>query len=125
MKRIVTAPCFFLSAVVCTAVMLGTATRLPAQAPEGPDTTESTTEDSTGTVVSVSPSFTVTVTDRRGPFTYRLGQDLHIFGPDNHSLKIEEVHPGDEVTVFYYFRDNHPTVARMVVLRRGKPPARK
>ena len=116
---------FFFGAVAVAAFALGPVTEARAQAPEGPDTTESTTEDSTGTVTNVSSNFTITVTDRRGPFTYRLGQDLHIFGPDNHPLKITEVSPGDEVTVFYYFRDNHPTVGRMVVLRRGKPSSRK
>ena len=111
--------------IVLAGLTFAPTVRLPAQAPEGPDTTESTTEDSTGTVVNVSPYFTITVTDRKGPFTYRLGQDVHIFGPDNRPLRITEVLPGDKVTVFYYFRDNHPTVARMVVLSQGKPPARK
>ena len=124
MRRILPPVFFFLGAVAFAAATFGPLTRLSAQAPEGPDTTESTTEDSTGTVVAISPSFTITVTDPKGPFTYRLGQDLHIFGPDNRPLKIDEVRPGDRVTVFYYFRDNHPTVSRMVVLRHGKPPAR-
>ena len=121
MKR-ASSPALLLFGVVALAgLACGTADGLRAQAPEGPDTTESTTEDSTGTVTAVSPHFTITVSDRKGPFTYRLGQDLHIFGPDNHPLKITEVHPGDEATVFYYFRDNHPTVARIVVRRRGQP----
>ncbi len=92
-----------------------------AQAPEGPDTTESTTEDSTGLVTTVDPYFTITVSDRKGPFTYRLAQDLHVSGPDNRPLKITQIRPGDEVTVFYFYRDGHPTVSRLVVLRRGEP----
>ncbi len=116
---------FSLGVAALVGFALGPVAGLRAQAPEGPDTTESTTEDSTGTVVDVSPHFTITVTDRQGPFTYRLGQDLHVFGPDNHPLKITEISPGDRVTVFYYFRDNHPTVSRMVVLQRGKPRTRK
>lgn len=119
-------PALFLLAVLALAAFgLGTGSTLHAQAPEGPDTTESTTSDSTGIVTAVSPYFTITLNERRGPFTYRLGQDVHIFGPDNHSLKITEVHPGDEATVYYYFRDNHPTAARIVILRRAETPARK
>ena len=125
MRRTFPPAFLFLGMIAFAVVTFGPASRSSAQAPEGPDTTESTTEDSTGMVVSVSPSFTITVTDRKGPFTYRLGQDLHIFGPENRPLKITEVLPGDRVTVYYYFRDNHPTVSRMVVLRHGKPPTRK
>ena len=125
MRRTSPLALFLFGVVALAGLACGPGRGLRAQAPEGPDTTESTTEDSTGTVTDVSPNFTITVTDRKGPFTYRLGQDLHISGPDNHPLKITEVQPGDEVTVYYYFRDNRPTVARIVVLRRGKPPARK
>ena len=104
--------------------MLGSVGGLRAQAPAGPDTTESTTEDSTGIVLSVAPYRTITVDSRRGPFTYRLGQDLHIIGPDNHPLKIRQVAEGDKVTVFYYIRDGQQTVARIVVLHHGKTAAK-
>ena len=87
-----------------------------AQAPTGPDTSSSTTEDSTGRVTAVS-SASISVTSRRGPFTYRLGQDLHVIGPDNQRLKIGDVHEGQEATVYYYLRDGEPTVARIVVLK--------
>lgn len=112
-------PEFLIILLACSLLALTPPTR--GQAPEGPDTTESTTEDATGVVVGVSPYFTITVKDRRGPFTYRLSQDLHAFGPDNRPLKITEVAGGDEVTVFYYYRDGHPTVIRLVVLRHGEP----
>ena len=89
---------------------------LRAQAPTGPDTSSSTTEDSTGKVTAVSDT-TISVTSRRGPFTYRLGQDLHIIGPDNQRLKISDLHAGQEATVYYYQRDGEPTVARIVVIK--------
>ncbi len=96
------------------------ANALLAQAPTGPDTTESTTNDSTGVVTGVAPYRTITVDSRRGPFTYRLGQDLHITGPDNRALKITEVYPGDRATVYYYVRYGQQTAGRIVVLQRGK-----
>ena len=89
---------------------------LRAQAPTGPDTSSSTTEDSTGKVTAVS-SDTISVTSRRGPFTYRLGQDLHVIGADNRRLKIGDVHAGQRATVYYYQRDGEPTVARIVLLK--------
>ena len=114
------------TASVLTAALLAgplvTATgSLWAQAPEGPDTTSSTTNDSTGIVTGVRPLETITVNDRQGPFTYRLGPDLHITGPDNRPRRITQVHPGDEATVFYYLRDGWQTVARIVVLHEGRP----
>ena len=89
---------------------------LHAQAPTGPDTSSSTTEDSTGKVTAVSAT-TISVNSRRGPFTYRLGPDLHVIGPDNQRLKIGDVHKGQQATVYYYQRDGEPTVARIVVIR--------
>ena len=112
---------FFGIAVLFSRFALGSAGALLAQAPTGPDTTESTTDDSSGTVIGLSPHRTITVDSQRGPFTYRLGQDLHIFGPDNRPLKITDVHAGDEATVYYYIRDGQQTIGRIVVLRRGKP----
>ncbi len=100
---------------LATAVLLGSG-NLRAQAPTGPDTSSSTTEDSTGKVTAVSAS-TISVTSRRGPFTYRLGPDLHVIGPDNQRLKIGDVHEGQQATVYYYQRDGEPTVARIVVLK--------
>ena len=90
-----------------------------AQAPTGPDTSSSTTEDSTGKVTAVSGT-SISVTSRRGPFTYRLGQDLHVIGADNQRLKISDVHKGQEATVYYYQRDGQPTVARIVLLKAAK-----
>ena len=97
------------------AVLLGNGS-LRAQAPTGPDTSSSTTEDSTGKVTAVSAT-TISVTSRRGPFTYRLGQDLHVIGADNQRLKIGDVHEGQQATVYYYQRDGEPTVARIVLIK--------
>ena len=97
------------------AVLLGNG-GLRAQAPTGPDTSSSTTEDSTGKVTAVSAT-TISVTSRRGPFTYRLGQDLHVIGADNQRLKIGDVHEGQQATVYYYQRDGEPTVARIVLIK--------
>lgn len=98
---------------------------LSAQAPTGPDTSSSTTEDSTGKVTAVSPDASISVTSRRGPFTYRLSPDLHVIGPDNKPLKISEVEKGDKVTVYYYLRNGAPTAARVVVLERAGRKASK
>ena len=97
---------------------------LRAQAPTGPDTSSSTTEDSTGDVTAVSAS-TISVTSRRGPFNYRLGPDLHVIGPANQRLKIGDVHAGQKATVYYYLRDGEPTVARIVILEEAKGKAGK
>ena len=94
---------------------------LRAQAPEGADTTSSTTNDSTGIVTAVSADETVTVKSRRGPFTYRLGRDLHVVGPDGKPRKIAQVHQGQKVTVYYYHRDGQETVARLVILESKHP----
>ncbi len=100
-------------------IALGSASAGHAQDLEGPDTSESTTRDSTGTVVNIAPLTSITVDSRGGPFTYRLGSDLHITGPDNKPLKANEVRPGDEATVFYYYRNGALTVGRIVVLKRA------
>jgi hypothetical protein len=89
---------------------------LRAQAPEGPDTSSSTTEDSTGKVTAITPHQTISVDSRRGPFTYRLGRDLHVVGPDGKPMEVKGVHVGQKVTVYYYMRDGQPTVARIAVL---------
>jgi hypothetical protein len=90
-----------------------------AQSPGQPDTTDSTTEDSTGIVTGAPRLGIITVNSQRGPFTYRLGLNLHVTGPDNKPLKIGQVQAGDEATVFYYLRDGYPTVGRIVVLKRA------
>ena len=89
---------------------------LRAQAPSGPDTSSSTTENSTGTVTGIDPLSTISVTSRRGPFTYRLGPDLHVVGPHGKALKLAKIPLGSKVTVYYYLRDGQPTVARVAVL---------
>ena len=104
-----------LTAAVGMALVL-TGGTLRAQAPTGPDTSSSTTEDSTGKVTAISES-TISVNTRRGPFTYRFGPDMHIIGPQNQRLKIGDVHAGQEATVYYYQRDGESTVARIVILK--------
>ena len=111
----------FAAAWLAALLLPGLPGGLRAQAPFGPDTTESTTQDATGIITGVALYHAITVRDRRGPFTYRLGQDLHVYGPDNRPLRITEVRPGDEATVYYYFRDGLPTIGRIVILRRGQP----
>ncbi len=92
--------------------------RLLAQAPSGPDTTSSTTDDATGTVAAITAT-TISVTDKRGPFTYRIGPDLHVVGPEGTPLTTRDVHKGQTVTVYYYLRDGQQTVARIAVLEKG------
>ena len=90
---------------------------LRAQAPSGPDTSSSTTEDSTGIVTDIAPLRTISVTSRRGPFTYLLGPDLHVVGPDGKAMKVGQIPLGSKVTVYYYLRDGQDTVARVSVLK--------
>ena len=94
---------------------------LRAQAPSGPDTSSSTTEDSTGTVTDIAPLRTISVTSRRGPFTYLLGPDLHVVGPDGRAMKVGQIPLGSKVTVYYYLRDGQATVARVSVLKLKEP----
>jgi hypothetical protein len=105
------------AAVAITAAATLPVSDLHSQSPSGPDTSSSTTEDSTGKVTAINPNQTISVTSRRGPFTYRLGRDLHVVGPDGKHIKVEEVQVGQEVTVYYYLRDGQPTVARIAVLK--------
>ena len=67
-----------------------------------------------------APQQTITVNSRRGPFTYRLGRDLHVVGLDGKPAKISAVRVGQKVTVYYYLRDGQETVARIVVLEAAK-----
>jgi hypothetical protein len=97
---------------------------LRAQAPEGPDTSSSTTEDSTGKVTGYVANRTITVDSRRGPFTYRLGRDMHVVGPDGKSMKPSGVKVGEKVTVYYYMRDGAETVARIAVLAEAPPKSK-
>ena len=110
-------PVIALAACFAAALFLTENSR--AQAPEGPDTSSSTTEDSTGKVTAIAPQQTITVDSRRGPFTYRLGRDLHVVGPDARPMKVEQVRVGQKVTVYYYMRDGQETVARIAVLTDG------
>ena len=118
----------FLTAAVLAGLLALLAARtapgLRAQAPEGPDTTSSTTEDSTGKVTALAPGESITVASRRGPFTYRLGRDLHVVGLDGKAAKIGAVAVGQKVTVYYYLRDGQETVARIAVLAAAEKPAK-
>ncbi len=117
----------FLKLAACAALLAAaplSAGVLRAQAPEGPDTSSSTTEDSTGTVTAMQPHQTITVNSRRGPFTYRLGRDMHVVGLDGKPGKVEDVHIGQKVTVYYYMRDGAETVARIAVLKAAPEKAR-
>ena len=81
------------------------------------NSTSGTTYDSTGLVIAVSAPGSITINSRRGPFTYALDQDLHIIGPDSKPLKINQVHAGQTVTVYYYKHLGTETAARLVVLK--------
>jgi hypothetical protein len=113
----------FAAALLLGVFGLGYAPRALSDAATGPDTTDSTTDNSTGIVTGVPGRGTISVNSRRGPFTYRLGLDLHITGPDNKALKITQVRAGDEATVYYYVRDGQLTVGRIVVLKRAAAAA--
>ena len=112
-----------LAGLTLFAVPPGSGGRLCAQGDTQENTSSSTTYDSTGTVTAISPPVTITVDSRRGPFTYQLGPDLHVFGLDGKSGKVDQVRKGQTVTVYYYKRLGLATVARIVVLKAA--PARK
>ena len=116
-------PILLAALLTLLAVPAGPVGTLYAQDDTQENTTSSTTYDSTGTVTAISPPVTITVSSRRGPFTYQLGPDIHVFGLDGKSGKIEQVRKGQTVTVYYYKRFGAPTVARVVVLKAA--PARK
>ena len=112
-----------LVALTLFAVPSGPGGTLYAQDDTQENTTSSTTYDSTGIVTAILPPVTITVDSRRGPFTYQLGPDVHVYGLDGKSGKIEQIRKGQTVTVYYYKRFGAPTVARVVVLKAA--PARK
>ncbi|MBE7157794.1 MAG: hypothetical protein INR62_05070, partial [Rhodospirillales bacterium] len=49
------------------------------------------------------------------------GPDLHVIGAKNEHLKLGDVHVGQEATVYYYQRDGQATVARIVLIKEGRP----
>ena len=112
-----------LAALTLFAVPPGRGGALRAQDDTQENTTSSTTYDSTGIVTAISAPVTITVDSRRGPFTYQIGPDVHVYGLDGKAEKIEKVRRGQTVTVYYYQRFGTPTVARLVVLKAA--PARK
>lgn len=89
---------------------------LRAETSPGDDSGPANTRDSTGIITAVSPGQSITVDSKRGPFTYRLGRDLHVSGADSKPLTIEQVHKGQKATVYYYHRGGEDTVARLVIL---------
>ncbi len=84
--------------------------------------TSSTTYDSTGKVMAISAPSSMTVASRRGPFTYQIDPDVHVFKANRKAGRISDVHAGQTVTVYYFKRLGLETVARVVVL---KEPAKK
>ena len=77
--------------------------------------TSSTTYDSTGKVTAINPPSTITVASRRGPFTYRIDPDIHVFRADNKAVGIRDVHVGQTVTVFYYKYVGQETASRVLI----------
>ena len=90
---------------------------LRAQDESDNNATSSTTYDSTGKVTAVSAPLTITVDSRRGPFTYQIDPDVHIYKADNKPGTLRDVRIGQQVTVYYYKRIGLETVARVVILK--------
>ena len=90
---------------------------LRAQDESENNTTSSTTYDSTGKVTAISAPLTITVDSRRGPFTYQIDPDVHVFKADNKAGGLGDVHVGQQVTVYYFKRLGQETVARVVILK--------
>lgn len=90
---------------------------LRAQDESENNTTSSTTYDSTGTVTAISSPLTMTVDSRRGPFTYQIDPDVHVFTAARKSGTIHDVRVGQKVTVYYFKRVGQETVARVVILQ--------
>ena len=105
----------FVAAFVSLSVAPWARTTARGQDDSQENTSSSTTYDSTGRVTAISPPLTITVNSRRGPFTYQLGLDLHVLGAEGKPIKVEQVHKGQIVTVYYYKRLGQETVARIVV----------
>lgn len=105
-----------LAALSLGCCLLAPASLLHAGTSPGDDSSSSTTDDSTGVVTAISPGNSITVKSRRGPFTYVFGTDVHAFGADAKPIKADQVHKGDQVTVYYYHRGGEDKVARIAVL---------
>ena len=90
---------------------------LHAQDENENNTTSSTTYDSTGKVTAIAAPVTITVDSRRGPFTYQIDADVHVFKADNKAGGLGDVHVGQRVTVYYFKRLGQETVARVVILK--------
>ena len=81
------------------------------------NTSPSTTYDSTGKVTAISAPLTVTVDSRRGPFTYQIDPDVHVFRSDNKPGTLRDVRVGQKVTVYYFKRLGQETASRVVILK--------
>ena len=110
-------PLFALVLGMAVAVPLPGGGTLHAQDESENNATSSTTYDSTGRVTAISPPSTITVNSRRGPFTYRIDPDIHVFRADNKAGRIRDVRVGQTVTVFYYKYVGQETVSRVVILK--------
>ena len=101
----------------CSCVGRWPAASCSAQDESENNATSSTTYDSTGKVTAISAPLTITVDSRRGPFTYQIDPDVHVFKADNKPGRIGDVHVGQRVTVYYFKRLGQETVARVVILK--------
>ena len=52
---------------------------------------------------------------RRGPFTYQVDPDVHVYRADRKAGTINDVRVGQTVTVYYFKRLGQETVARVVI----------
>lgn len=102
---------------LCFGVPLPNSGTLRAQDETNNNSTSSTTYDSTGKVTAVNPPATVTVDSRRGPFTYRIDPDIHVFKADNKPGRVQDLHVGQTVTIYYYKYVGQITAARVVILK--------
>ena len=90
---------------------------LRAQDESENNTTSSTTYDSTGRVTAISAPLTMTVDSRRGPFTYQIDPDVHVYRADEKAGTLRDVRIGQQVTVYYFKRLGLETIARVVILK--------
>ncbi|MBE7157796.1 MAG: hypothetical protein INR62_05080 [Rhodospirillales bacterium] len=105
--------------VLLLLVGCGSGEVLHAQDESENNTTSSTTYDSTGKVTALSVPLTITVDSRRGPFTYQIDPDVHVYRADNKADTLRDVRVGQQVTVYYFKRLGQQTVARLVILGAG------
>ena len=116
-------PCTLRPATALLALILWVSvgsSNLRAQDESENNTTSSTTYDSTGKVTAISAPLTITVDSRRGPFTYQIDPDVHVFKADNKAGGLGDVRVGQPVTVYYFKRLGQETVARVVILKPDK-----